>query len=68
MEMSSQYVEQIREKDGPLIDHLREIGNLAGKFAGEIGLRDIAHLLGLLHDIGELRSILIQSYRLLNRP
>lgn len=66
--MSSQYLAQIREKDGPLIDHLHEVDNLAGKSAGEIGLRDIAQLLGLLHDIGEFQSILIQSYRLLNRP
>jgi len=62
--MSSQYIAHIREKDGdiqPLIDHLREVGNLACEFAQKINTPDAGNVLGLLHDFGKF-SKAFQNY------
>ena len=35
----------------PLEDHLREVADLAGKFADAFGAKDWGHLAGLWHDL-----------------
>ncbi len=59
-----QFVAHIREKDKqrqPLITHLLAVSNLAGRFAGKIGLKETGAALGFLHDLGKAND-LFQRY------
>jgi CRISPR-associated endonuclease/helicase Cas3 len=54
--ISKQYIAHIREKDGhiqPLIDHLRDVGNLAREFVLKVDTPNAGNVLGLLHDFGK---------------
>jgi len=46
--------EDLREQ--PLREHLENVRKLAGEFALKFGMKDIAQLLGLIHDIGKYSS------------
>jgi len=46
--------QELREQ--PLREHLENVGKLAGEFALKFGMKDIAQLLGLMHDIGKYSS------------
>lgn len=48
-------------KDHLLVAHLREVGGLAQKFAGKLGLGSHGELIGLVHDLGKY-SHAFQSY------
>ncbi len=64
MVINNQYIAHIREKDGdiqPLVDHLREVGDLAREFAQKINTPLAGNLLGLLHDFGKF-SVAFQNY------
>lgn len=40
-------------KHQTLSDHLNQVGNLAGRFAQKVDLKDVGMLMGLLHDLGK---------------
>src|SRR5690606_10831160 len=44
-----------RAKWQPLADHLRNVAELAARFAAPFGASDEARLAGLLHDLGKYR-------------
>ena len=54
--MKRQLIAHLRKKDRQpqeLWDHLREVSELAGGFAGRIGLRECEEIIGLLHDVAK---------------
>lgn len=56
MEAEKLLVAHVREKDGEIQsvwEHLNGVSELAGQFAGKIGLKESGELLGLLHDLGK---------------
>lgn len=56
MFVNEEYIAHRRKKDGKnqtLSEHLKEVSELAGKFASKVGLGKHGELIGLLHDIGK---------------
>jgi len=54
--MKREFIAHLRKKDRepqPLWTHLEEVSELAGRFAGKIGLKEIGEVIGLLHDLGK---------------
>lgn len=50
------YIAHIREKDGEIQtvqEHLKEVNGLCERFGDKIGLKYLAGLAGLLHDLGK---------------
>lgn len=50
------YIAHVREKDKqvqPLVEHLRGVQQIAEQFGEKIGLKHVAGLAGLLHDLGK---------------
>jgi CRISPR-associated endonuclease/helicase Cas3 len=59
-------IAHIRKKDKKtqsLLEHLRAVSDLAGKFSNEVGLKETGEILGLLHDFGKA-SEKFQNYLL----
>lgn len=54
--MNEKYWAHYREDDQvvqPLKEHLVNVGELCGRFAGKFGFEDVGRVLGLLHDVGK---------------
>lgn len=54
--MKEKYWAHTREEDQavqPLKDHLTNVAELCGEFAGKFGFKDVGRVLGLLHDVGK---------------
>lgn len=54
--MHHTFIAHKRKSDGerqPLINHLREVGELSAGLAEKIGVKDAGRLIGLLHDFGK---------------
>ena len=54
--MKEKYWAHFREEDQvvqPLKEHLENVGELCGRFAGKFGFEDVGRVLGLLHDVGK---------------
>ena len=55
-EINNRFIAHLRLKDREpqyLTDHLREVSELTGHFAENVGLNYIGQILGLLHDLGK---------------